>query len=100
MYKKTELDSFVIVLEGHPLLAPGTVVGETSPHWKEYQAWIAEGNKPESQGVRELTIEERVFQLERQVTARNLRGAALGDQWAIDHIQSIETKIAEMRGQE
>jgi hypothetical protein len=47
----------------------------------------------------EKTIEQQIADLECQVTARNLRGAALGDQYAIDHIQSVEDQVEALRAQ-
>ncbi len=44
------------------------------------------------------SIDQKIAELEAQVTSRNLRGAALGDQYAIDHIQSIENQINDLRG--
>lgn len=43
------------------------------------------------------TQAEKISALESQVTPRNLRGAALGDQYAIDHMQSIEDQIEALR---
>ena len=45
------------------------------------------------------TIDEQIAALEASVTPRNLRGAALGDQYAIDHIQSVEDHIQALRAQ-
>lgn len=45
----------------------------------------------------EVTITERVAILEASITPRNLRGAALGDQFAIDKIQAVEDEINALR---
>jgi len=45
----------------------------------------------------EADINRQIAVLEASVTDRNLRGAALGDQYAIDHIQSVEDQIALLR---
>lgn len=45
------------------------------------------------------TIAEQIGELERSVTQRNLRGAALGDSFAIAKIQSIENQIAVLRSE-
>lgn len=45
-----------------------------------------------------LSNEEQIAELEGSITNRNLRGAALGDQYAIDHIQSVEDQISALRG--
>ena len=44
------------------------------------------------------TIAEQIATLEASITPRNLRGAALGDQFAIDKIQAIEDEIQALRG--
>jgi hypothetical protein len=43
------------------------------------------------------TIAEQIAALEASITPRNLRGAALGDQFAIDKIQAVEDKIKALR---
>ena len=45
----------------------------------------------------EPTAQDKIAELEMQVTPRNLRGAALGDEFAVSYIQSIEDQIAELR---
>ena len=45
----------------------------------------------------EPTIGEQITALEASITPRNLRGAALGDQFAIDKIQAVEDKIKALR---
>lgn len=40
----------------------------------------------------------QIEELELSVTSRHLRGVALGDQYAIDHIRDVESKIAALRG--
>ena len=44
------------------------------------------------------TISEQIFVLEASITPRNLRGAALGDQFAIDKIKAVEDEIQALRG--
>jgi hypothetical protein len=43
------------------------------------------------------TNQEKIFDLEMQITLRNIRSAMLGDQYAIDHVTSIENQIAALR---
>lgn len=44
------------------------------------------------------TVDEQIAVLEASITPRNLRGAALGDQFAIDKIQAVEDEIQALRG--
>ena len=44
-----------------------------------------------------ISAAREIAALEASVTSRNLRCAALGDQFAIDHIQSVEDQIQELR---
>lgn len=46
-----------------------------------------------------LTIQEQILVLESQQTPRLLRNAALGEQYAVDKLQEIESSIANLRGQ-
>lgn len=39
----------------------------------------------------------QIEDLERQITARNIRGAILGDEYALNKVQEIEAQIAELR---
>lgn len=41
--------------------------------------------------------QEQIEDLERQITARNIRGAILGDEYALNKVQEIEAQIAELR---
>ena len=43
------------------------------------------------------SIDQKIASLEASVTPRNLRGAALGDQFAIDKIQAVEDEIKALR---
>tara|TARA_B100000768_G_C11199494_1_gene341086 strand:- start:595 stop:861 length:267 start_codon:yes stop_codon:yes gene_type:complete len=45
----------------------------------------------------EPTAAEQIAALEASITHRNLRGAALGDQFAIDKIQAVEDEIDALR---
>lgn len=44
-------------------------------------------------------IQEQIEALEEQITDRNVRGALLGDEFAINKITQIEAQIEEMRHQ-
>lgn len=43
------------------------------------------------------TIQEQIDALENSITARNIREAFLGDEYALNKIASIEAQIAELR---
>lgn len=47
----------------------------------------------------EPTIQDKILELESQITARNLRSAIFGDEYAINKITRIEDQIAELRNQ-
>jgi hypothetical protein len=47
----------------------------------------------------EPTIQDRILELEGQITARNLRSAIFGDEYAIEKIRTIEAEIEELRKQ-
>ena len=57
-------------------------------------AWYIQGYDPQKP---EPTPQEQIQSLEAQITARNIRGALLGDQYAIDKITEIENLIANLR---
>lgn len=44
-------------------------------------------------------IKEQIVSLENQITSRNLRGAILGDEFAINKITQIENEIEALRKQ-
>lgn len=45
------------------------------------------------------TIEDQIYDLENQITARNVRSAILGDEFAINKMTEIEEQIEELRRQ-
>ena len=47
----------------------------------------------------EPTIQDKILELESQITARNLRSAIFGDEYAIENIRAIEAEIEELRKQ-
>ena len=47
----------------------------------------------------EPTIQDKIFELESQITARNLRSAIFGDEYSIEKIRAIEGEIEELRKQ-
>ena len=47
----------------------------------------------------EPTIQDKILELESQITARNLRSAIFGDEYAIEKIRAIEAEIEELRKQ-
>lgn len=49
--------------------------------------------------IPEPTTEDKIFELEQQITARNIRSAIMGDEFAINKINDIEAQIAELRKQ-
>lgn len=60
-------------------------------------AWYLTGYAPVKPHNQE--IQEQIDALEEQVTDRNVRGALLGDEFAINKITQIEAKIEELRQQ-
>ena len=47
----------------------------------------------------EPTIQDKILELESKITARNLRCAIFGDEYAIEKIRAIEAEIEELRKQ-
>lgn len=47
----------------------------------------------------EPTIQDKILELENQITARNLRSAIRGDEYALNKITEIEAQIEELRKQ-
>ena len=47
----------------------------------------------------EPTIQDKILELENKITARNLRSAIFGDEYAIEKIRAIEAEIEELRKQ-
>ena len=47
----------------------------------------------------EPTIQDKILELENTITARNLRCAIFGDEYAIEKIRTIEAEIEELRKQ-
>lgn len=47
----------------------------------------------------EPTIQDKILELESKITARNLRSAIFGDEYAIEKIRAIEAEIEELRKQ-
>ena len=59
-------------------------------------SWYLKGYAPIKP---EPTIQDRILELEGQITARNLRSAIFGDEYAIEKIRTIESEIEELRKQ-
>lgn len=59
--------------------------------------WYLKGHCPTKPHNEE--IQEQIAALEAQITDRNIRGAILGDEFAINKLNSIEAQIAELRRQ-
>lgn len=47
----------------------------------------------------EPTIKDKILELEEKITARNLRSAIRGDEYALNKINEIESQIEELRKQ-
>ena len=60
-------------------------------------SWYLKGYAPQKP-QRDALIEQ-IESLEAQITERNVRGAILGDQFAINKINEIEAQIAQLREQ-
>ena len=62
--------------------------------------WYLEGYAPQKpEPTPQEIIKGQINELEAQVTERNVRGAILGDEFALNKLQTIETQIAELRRQ-
>ena len=62
--------------------------------------WYLEGYAPQKpQPTPKEIIQAQIDELEAQVTDRNVRGAILGDEYALNKLQTIEAQIAELRKQ-
>lgn len=62
--------------------------------------WYISGYAPvKPEPTEEEIIKEQIVDLESQITARNLRGAIFGDEFAINKIQEIEEQINILRKQ-
>ena len=59
--------------------------------------WYLTGHAP--QKPQRDDILEQISLLEHKITARNLRGAIIGDSFAINKINEIESQIAQLRQQ-
>ena len=59
-------------------------------------SWYLKGYAPAKP---EPTIQDKILELEGQITARNLRSAIFGDEYAIEKIRTIEAEIEELRKQ-
>ena len=59
--------------------------------------WYLSGHCPTKPHNEE--IKEQITALENQITDRNIRGAILGDEFALNKMSQIEEQIAELRRQ-
>tara|TARA_R110000765_G_scaffold163910_3_gene268955 strand:+ start:4623 stop:4919 length:297 start_codon:yes stop_codon:yes gene_type:complete len=59
--------------------------------------WVYADGEISEPGPYKPTIAEQIAALEASITPRNLRSAALGDQFAIDKIQAVEDEIKALR---
>ena len=57
--------------------------------------WYLAGYAPQKSHNDE--IKDQIEALEKQITERNMRGAILGDQFALTKISEIEAQIADLR---
>ena len=62
--------------------------------------WYLKGYAPQKpEPTQEEIIKNQILELESQITDRNVRGAILGDEYAINRITEIEAQIEELRKQ-
>lgn len=62
--------------------------------------WYLEGYAPQKpEPTPKEIIQAQIDELEAQITDRNVRGAILGDEYALNKLQTIEAQIAELRKQ-
>lgn len=59
-------------------------------------SWYLKGYTPQKP---EPTIQDKIVRLEGQVTARNIRAALQGDEFALNKIRDIEFQIEQLRKQ-
>lgn len=59
-------------------------------------AWYVKGYVP-SKPI--PTIQEQIISLENTITARNIRNAIQGDEYALNKINEVEAQIQQLRGQ-
>ena len=57
-------------------------------------SWYLQGYAPAKP---EPTLQEQIVALENTITARNIRSAIQGDEYALNKINEIETQIEELR---
>lgn len=63
-------------------------------------SWYLKGYAPaKPQPTPREIIQDEIFELEAQITARNIRSAIFGDEYAIEKIRTIEAEIEELRKQ-
>lgn len=58
--------------------------------------WYVKGYAPAKPAP---TIQEQIIALENTITARNIRSAIQGDEYALNKIAEVEAQIAELRKQ-
>ena len=62
--------------------------------------WYLNGYDPQKpEPTPKEIIQAQINELEAQITDRNVRGAILGDEFALNKLQTIEDQIAELRQQ-
>ena len=63
-------------------------------------SWYLTGYAPEKpEPSHDEVIKKQIQELEDKITQRNMRGAILGDEFAMNKITEIESEIAELRKQ-
>lgn len=71
----------------------GMIEMEVEQAWNG--AWYVKGYAP--QQPHNEAIQAQILELEAQITARNLRGAILGDEYALNMVHGIEEQIEALR---
>lgn len=71
----------------------GYHIEEDEQYYKSVQ------NPPVPEPSHDEIIKKQIVSLENQITDRNMRGAILGDEFALNKIQTIEAEIEELRRQ-
>ena len=62
--------------------------------------WYLAGYAPtKPEPTQDEIIKQQIKELEQQITQRNIRGAVLGDEFAINKLTEIEEQIEELRKQ-
>lgn len=93
--KKTQLDAHL-----EEYAAAAAWCNENGYHIEEQgDYYVVVANPPDPELTPQEVIKTQILALEEQITERNVRGAILGDEFALNKLQTTEAQIAELRRQ-